>query len=80
MNWRRKFQLKDLLTGDDVSRNEARALGQEVAKRLRQSPAFPVYYRGRLASSFTKVRTQDGFNHALSWLYDVADDERIWVE
>lgn len=84
MSWAAKFTLKDLLTDEDVSRERAKELGEEVAKRLETNEAmllFGIPVANKLIRYFRHdCLSQADFNQHLDLLYDYADDRRIWVE
>lgn len=86
--WYGKFYLKDLLSEDD-SDEEAQRVGKIVAERLR---AYVVSERFKnrqplfggkteeFAQRFENVLDSEEFNDALSDLYDLADDVKVWIE
>jgi hypothetical protein len=79
MRWRSQFQLKDLLSPEDVPPAQAQRAGKEVARRLRSSPEFRGRTGDSLAHRFEEIRDQNEFNITLDELYDIADEEGIWV-
>jgi len=79
MNWKHNFQLKDLLSGEDMSREEAAALGVEAARRLAARPIFGRHQRD-LVERFEDICCQGDFNEVLADLYEAADELSIWVE
>lgn len=83
--WLYKFYLKDLLDGDEnVDREEAKLLGEEVAKRLEKNEvmaAFGIPNANKLIRLFRfDCLSQADFNAHLDVLYDYADARRVWVE
>lgn len=84
MAWVAKFSIKDLLTQEDVNREEAKRLGEEVAKRLETNEAmamFGIPNANKLIRMFRyDCLSQHDFNAHLNILYDYADAKRIWIE
>ena len=80
MAWKTDFRMKDLLTHEDVSPDEAKRVAGLVKGRLRRSVAFPGYVQHALMGSFGTVRDQDTFNESMDDLYDAADFHRVWVK
>jgi hypothetical protein len=78
-NWKHHFKLKDLLSDEDKSPEEATELGMEVAERLRRKHIFG-WRRNYLISEFECIHNQEEFNDMLDRLYDIADELRIWIE
>ena len=76
MTWFHTVKIKDLLSHEDVSPEQAQELGKAVAERLRHSP---LLNRGMLTLRFEAVQDQDNFNNLMDHLYDDADRERVWI-
>ena len=79
-DWRKHFQFKDLLTDEDVSPEQAKVIARTAAERLREHMPFDLGASERLARRFEKVCCQDSFNGVLDALYDVADQQNVWIE
>jgi len=79
-DWPYRFKVKDLLSGEDVPPDRAKALATEIVGRLQRSAAFPPGVQHGLIDVFEEVEDQDSFNSALDELYDFADQERVWCE
>jgi len=80
MGWKYRIKIKDILTDEDVPPDKAEELALTVVHRLKSSLAFPSPCRRHLIECFEGVMDQEMFNDAMDELYDVADDERVWVE
>jgi hypothetical protein len=79
MTWRLTVQIKDLITRDD-SDEAASAFGNAVAERLTVS----VWYDGNeeLAMVVEELRASTNIeevNNALDMMYDLADEDRVWI-
>jgi hypothetical protein len=80
-NWKTKFAVKDLLTDISVGREQAVALGAKLAERLEESDNLFGTETVSLINLFRHdCFSQADFNEHLSRLYDVADEQRIWIE
>lgn len=83
MAWAHKFLIKDMLDEEEVSRERAKELGEQLAKRL-ETPEAKVCFGGFQPQLVEKFRTdcfsQADFNHHLDFLYDVADERRVWID
>jgi hypothetical protein len=78
--WLSRFKMKDLLSGDDASPERVHEIGLEVGRRMRSMGAFSFRRRDALVAQFEAAVDQDGFNAALSAMYDAGDEERVWIE
>ncbi len=78
INWKHRFKIKDLLSDVDLPPEKVQKLGREVAQRL-EAVTFPFDFLD-LANDFRYVNDQEDFNNCLEELYDLADDQRIWIE
>ena len=79
MNWNATLKVKDLLTNEDVGPTQACRLAEGVVDRLRRATCFTPRVRDALFSAFEGVEDQDGFNEALGLLYDIGDEQRVWI-
>ena len=71
--------MEDLLAKDDVTPEQAQALGTAVARRLKAKNAPPFRNRRQRAKGFEGVNSQEEFNEQMALLYNDADRERIWI-
>ena len=78
--WVATFKLKDLLTNEDVSSERAQELGRQMADRLQEAPAEFKAAAGLSTHFRYGVDNQETFNELLDGLYDVADQQRIWID
>lgn len=78
-NWKATLKVKDLLTDEDVEPTRARELAKDAAGRLEKSTCFTPGARRRLFGAFEEVEDQDGFNEAMTLLYDLGDHQRVWI-
>ncbi len=77
--WPKELEVKDLLSHEDVSPEEAARLGELVAGRLSAHRVFDPVDNGFLIRTFREVDSQDSFNDAMNDLYDKADAWRVWI-
>lgn len=83
--WNMTLNIKELLSDEDVSREEAKRLGGEMALRLLTPNMREDFGNdGMLQSVIERFQTdclsQADFNDILGDLYDWADMRRVWIE
>lgn len=82
-NWRKKVAIKQFLKEDCPDTQEAvQAIGNKIADVLEQHPEFKhlcAKFRNipKGDDDFTPINYLDKY---LDSVYDIADDERIWIE
>ncbi len=81
MKWNKEFQLKDLLDTDTSAESTIKAATATI-ERLEAKKPFGTDTSEALADDF-RVAVESGdcddFNFALSYLYDVADMQKVWI-
>jgi len=79
VDWRYKFQLKDLLSDKDTPPAEVQVVAQTLVSRLKAHRVFGEHQLD-LEAAFEDIQDQDDFNNVLDALYDAADKLRVWVQ
>lgn len=79
------LKLKDLFDAENISREEAKRLGGEVALRLltptmREDFGDDTMLQGVIERFQTDCLSQADFNDILEDMYDWADSRLVWVE
>ena len=77
MKWNKTVNIKPILRPlrdkDSVSDDEAQASGKALAALLNERlPEYPNH-------NFDIIHNQAAFNQELDYLYDWADDNRVWL-
>jgi hypothetical protein len=79
LGWRITLKIKDLLSSEDVTPEQEALLGQEVAVRIENQHPFSPRVNKDLTDRFADVVNQEDFNDCMDYLYDAADEERVWI-
>ncbi|MBI2647536.1 hypothetical protein HYW99_03595 [Candidatus Woesearchaeota archaeon] len=82
-NWRKKIQIKHLLTESEEHKaiQESMAKIADVLDQHYEFKRSPLLHRMKNIPQCDDVITpQDYANKLISVMYDIADEERIWIE
>ena len=78
--WLYKIDLKDVWHNDELSFEEKR---NEIVKRLRDSSWFKDSYSFELEDLIDWLELTGNvqeFDHQFRYIYDLADEDRTWIE
>lgn len=82
--WNRTIKLGDLIAGWRAGEYGIEELADKVVERIEQSgwlddTPYPDTLRDHL-NGLKQATTPEGYQAAFNPVYDVADDDRVWIE
>lgn len=82
-NWRRKIKIKDLLTDSEEHKDIQESMNKitNVLDHHNEFRRLPVIHKMRnIPKGDNIISASDYANKCLDIIYDIADEERIWLE
>lgn len=80
-NWKYRIELKDIVKDYDNDQRKIPGIAEKVAQRIQESDAFKhIASLENIADQFEICgESETEFDAILDELYDIADQEKIWI-